>query len=210
MDVLVEQGDCTPACAVAIHSFTNDCMVSRHDITAIWVAFFSRWQRYRCRQDTLNIIMGGDARQMSIVGFEQMCLVSTAAAVATFSLGLLMTDGRCGAQNTADPLFFLHAIMGADCSMALGTGGQPYICVDQINLGEPTARGRCLSLGCVAHTGWGCVADQLPGATATAGPYMDDRGTPEVFIDMIHTPEEWTTSPSKIVILSRFALSASR
>lgn len=54
-DVLVEQGDCTPACAVAIHSFTNDCM------------------------DTLEIIMGGDARQMSIVGFEQMCLVSTAA-----------------------------------------------------------------------------------------------------------------------------------
>ena len=55
MDVLVEQGDCTPACAVAIHSFTNDCM------------------------DTLEIIMGGDARQMSIVAFEQMCLVSTAA-----------------------------------------------------------------------------------------------------------------------------------
>ena len=24
--------------------------VSRHDIAAIWVAFFSRWQRYRCRQ----------------------------------------------------------------------------------------------------------------------------------------------------------------
>ena len=24
--MLVEQGDCTPACAVAIHSFTNDCM----------------------------------------------------------------------------------------------------------------------------------------------------------------------------------------
>ena len=22
--------------------------VSRHDIAAIWVAFFSRWQRYRC------------------------------------------------------------------------------------------------------------------------------------------------------------------
>ena len=120
-----------------------------------------------------------------------------------------MTDGRCGAQNTADPLFFLHAIMGADCSMALGTGGQPYICDNQINLGEPTAWKRCLSLGCVAHTGWGCVADQLPGATATAGPYMDDRGTPQVFIDMIHTPEEWTTSPtageparSQVIILA--------
>ena len=25
-------------------------VVSRHDIAAIWVAFFSRWQRYRCRQ----------------------------------------------------------------------------------------------------------------------------------------------------------------
>ena len=24
------------------------CPVSRHDIAAIWVAFFSRWQRYRC------------------------------------------------------------------------------------------------------------------------------------------------------------------
>ena len=24
--------------------------VSRHDIAAIWVAFFSRWQRYRCSQ----------------------------------------------------------------------------------------------------------------------------------------------------------------
>ena len=23
-------------------------LVSRHDIAAIWVAFFSRWQRYRC------------------------------------------------------------------------------------------------------------------------------------------------------------------
>ena len=97
--------------------------------------------------------MGGDARQMSIVGFEQMCLVSTAAAVATFSLGLLMTDGRCGAQNTADPLFFLHAIMGADCSMALGTGGQPYICDNQINLGEPTAWEQCLSLALLTPVG---------------------------------------------------------
>ena len=106
--------------------------------------------------------MGGDARQMSIVGFEQMCLVSTVATVATLFWGLLMTDGRCGAQNTADPLFFLHAIMGADCSMALGTGGQPYICDNQINLGEPTAWKRCLSLGCVAHTGWGVLQTSCP------------------------------------------------
>ena len=26
-------------------------LVTRHDIAAIWVAFFSRWQRYLCRQD---------------------------------------------------------------------------------------------------------------------------------------------------------------
>ena len=26
-------------------------VVSRHDIAAIWVVFFSRWQRYRCWQD---------------------------------------------------------------------------------------------------------------------------------------------------------------
>ena len=26
----------------------NSGLVSRHDIAAIWVAFFSRWQRYRC------------------------------------------------------------------------------------------------------------------------------------------------------------------
>ena len=26
----------------------NPLTVSRHDIAAIWVAFFSRWQRYRC------------------------------------------------------------------------------------------------------------------------------------------------------------------
>ena len=25
--------------------------VSRHDVAGIWVAFFSRWQRYRCEQD---------------------------------------------------------------------------------------------------------------------------------------------------------------
>ena len=28
--------------------------VSRHDIAGIWVAFFSRCQRYRCRQATLS------------------------------------------------------------------------------------------------------------------------------------------------------------
>ena len=27
---------------------SNDKIVSRHDIAGIWVAFFSRWQRYRC------------------------------------------------------------------------------------------------------------------------------------------------------------------
>ena len=26
--------------------------MSCHDIAAIWVAFFSRWQRYRCSQDS--------------------------------------------------------------------------------------------------------------------------------------------------------------
>ena len=106
-----------------------------------------------------------------------------------------MADVRCVAQNTADPLFFLHAIMGADCSMALGAGGQPYICDNQINLGDPRSQAAFVAGSSCSHR-WCCVADQLPGATATAGPYMDDRGTPEVFIDMIHTPDEWTTSPT--------------
>ena len=32
------------------HNATRNCSdaVSCHDIAAIWVAFFSRWQRYRC------------------------------------------------------------------------------------------------------------------------------------------------------------------
>ena len=33
--------------------------VSRHDIAAIWVAFFSRWLRYRCRQVNYASAAGG-------------------------------------------------------------------------------------------------------------------------------------------------------
>ena len=42
--------DCDVAEQAAGDPLRLDGAVSRHDIAAIWVAFFSRWQRYRCRQ----------------------------------------------------------------------------------------------------------------------------------------------------------------
>ena len=38
--------------------------------------------------------------------------------------------------------------------------------------------------------------DQMPGASATAGPGVNDRGNPNSFIDSTHTPGKWTKSPT--------------
>jgi hypothetical protein len=38
--------------------------------------------------------------------------------------------------------------------------------------------------------------EQLKGVTVQAGPGVNDRGHPETYIDMVHTPAEWTKSPA--------------
>eukprot|EP01047_Picozoa_sp_COSAG01_P073001 COSAG01_NODE_11768_length_1862_cov_217.705048_1_plen_151_part_10 len=38
--------------------------------------------------------------------------------------------------------------------------------------------------------------EQLKGVTVEAGPGVNDRGHPETYIDMVHTPAEWTKSPA--------------
>ena len=42
--------------------------VSCHDIAGIWVAFFSRCQRYRCRQDLAPVFFDSDA-VAAVIGF---------------------------------------------------------------------------------------------------------------------------------------------
>ena len=43
-------------------------VVSGHDIAGIWVAFFSRCQRYRCRQDLAPVFFDSDA-VAAVIGF---------------------------------------------------------------------------------------------------------------------------------------------
>ena len=38
--------------------------------------------------------------------------------------------------------------------------------------------------------------EQLQGVTVSAGPGVNDHGHPERYIDMVHTPAEWTKSPT--------------
>ena len=84
--------------------------VRRHDIAAIWVAFFSRWQRYRCRQvcwfggrDTFDSL-GGEVPiglVESDVGGTGVEFWSPAASIAECSQKTPSTSGPNRVRNSA-------------------------------------------------------------------------------------------------------------
>ena len=54
-------------------SFVHNGDVSHHDIAGIWVAFFSRCQRYPCRQDCVSVVPAGDPQSAQCVNEPQTC-----------------------------------------------------------------------------------------------------------------------------------------
>ena len=57
-------------------------MVSCHDIAAVWVAFFSRWQRYRCRQGFQNYVRAFVSLSVCLAQMSK-CVLRRAGTTAT-------------------------------------------------------------------------------------------------------------------------------
>ena len=84
--------------AVAPHMLAQGS-VSRHDIAAVWVAFFSRWQRYRCGQGSIITIA-------SVQGLEASQELSGAygaskAGVILFTKNMAADYGHAGIRCNA-------------------------------------------------------------------------------------------------------------